>query len=69
MRSHNCLKAANIMNLADLVRRQESDMLKFRNFGRKSLGELMQIVQNLGLSFGMDVAKYLTEEEMKQFVD
>jgi DNA-directed RNA polymerase subunit alpha len=62
VRSHNCLKAANIKNLADLVRRDESEMLRFRNFGRKSLAELMEIVENLGLDFGMDVDKYLKDE-------
>ena len=62
VRSHNCLKAANIKNLAELVRRDESEMLKFRNFGRKSLAELMEIVETLGLEFGMDVDKYLKEE-------
>jgi len=62
VRSHNCLKAANIKNLADLVRKDESEMLKFRNFGRKSLAELMEIVETLGLEFGMDVEKYLKEE-------
>lgn len=62
VRSHNCLKAANINNLADLVKRDESEMLKFRNFGRKSLAELMEIVENLGLDFGMDVDKYLKDE-------
>jgi len=62
VRSHNCLKAANIKNLAELVRRDESEMLKFRNFGRKSLAELMEIVENLGLEFGMDVDKYLKDE-------
>lgn len=62
VRSHNCLKAANIKNLAELVRKDESEMLRFRNFGRKSLAELMEIVENLGLEFGMDVDKYLKEE-------
>jgi DNA-directed RNA polymerase subunit alpha len=62
VRSHNCLKAANIKNLADLVRRDEQEMLKFRNFGRKSLAELMEIVENLGLDFGMDVDKYIKEQ-------
>ncbi len=62
VRSHNCLKAANIKNLAELVRRDEAEMLKFRNFGRKSLAELMEIVETLGLEFGMDVDKYLREE-------
>jgi DNA-directed RNA polymerase subunit alpha len=62
VRSHNCLKAANIKNLAELVRKDEQEMLKFRNFGRKSLSELMEIVETLGLEFGMDVDKYLREE-------
>ncbi len=62
VRSHNCLKAANIKNLAELVRKDESEMLRFRNFGRKSLAELMEIVENMGLEFGMDVDKYLKEE-------
>jgi DNA-directed RNA polymerase subunit alpha len=62
VRSHNCLKAANIKNLADLVRKDESEMLKFRNFGRKSLAELLEIVDNYGLEFGMDVDKYIKDK-------
>lgn len=62
VRSHNCLKAANIKNLSDLVRKDEAEMLRFRNFGRKSLAELMEIVETMGLEFGMDVEKYLKEE-------
>lgn len=62
VRSHNCLKAANIKNIAELVRKDESEMLRFRNFGRKSLAELMEIVENLGLDFGMDVDKYLKDD-------
>jgi DNA-directed RNA polymerase subunit alpha len=61
VRSHNCLRSANIKTLADLVRRSESELLKFRNFGRKSLAELSAIVEELGLSFGMDVDKYLKD--------
>ncbi len=61
VRSHNCLKAANIKTLGDLVRRDENEMLKFRNFGRKSLAELIEIVDNYGLEFGMDVDKYIKE--------
>lgn len=63
VRSHNCLKAANIHTISDLVSRQESEMLKFRNFGRKSLTELTEIIENFGLTFGMDVEKYLKEEK------
>ncbi|NCS89083.1 MAG: DNA-directed RNA polymerase subunit alpha [Ignavibacteria bacterium CG2_30_36_16] len=62
VRSHNCLKAANIKNLAELVRRDESEMLKFRNFGRKSLAELMEIVETMNLEFGMDVDYYIKDE-------
>jgi len=62
VRSHNCLKAANIKNLAELVRKDEQEMLKFRNFGRKSLAELMEIVETLGLDFGMNVDKYIKED-------
>ena len=61
VRSHNCLRSANIKTLADLVRRSESELLKFRNFGRKSLAELSEIVDQHGLTFGMDVDKYLKE--------
>ena len=62
VRSHNCLKAANIKTMGDLVRKDESEMLKFRNFGRKSLAELMEIVENYNLEFGMDVDKYLNDK-------
>jgi DNA-directed RNA polymerase subunit alpha len=61
VRSHNCLRSANIKTLADLVRRNESELLKFRNFGRKSLAELSAIVEEYGLTFGMDVDKYLKD--------
>lgn len=66
VRSHNCLKAANINTLGDLVARQESEMLKFRNFGRKSLSELTAIVQEFGLTFGMDVTRYMIPEPEKK---
>jgi DNA-directed RNA polymerase subunit alpha len=61
VRAHNCLKAANIKNIGDLVRREESEMLKFRNFGRKSLQELIEVLEDRGLFFGMDVDKYLEQ--------
>ena len=61
VRSHNCLRAANIKTIADLVGREESDLLKFRNFGRKSLAELSTIIEEFGLSFGMEVEKYLKD--------
>lgn len=63
VRSNNCLRAANIHTVADLVRNQESDMLKYKNFGRKSLIELNQVLANLGFSFGMDVDKILGHEQ------
>lgn len=59
VRSHNCLKAANIQTIGDLVRRDEQEMLKFRNFGRKSLQELSKILEDKSIFFGMDVDKYL----------
>ncbi len=62
VRSHNCLMAANIKTIGDLVRRDEQEMLKFRNFGRKSLSELTKILEEKGLYFGMDVDKYLKSE-------
>ena len=61
VRAHNCLKAANIKNIGDLVRREESEMLKFRNFGRKSLQELVEVLAERGLEFGMDVENYIEE--------
>jgi DNA-directed RNA polymerase subunit alpha len=61
VRSHNCLRSASIKTLSDLVRRTESELLKFRNFGRKSLAELSEIVEQHGLTFGMDVDKYLKD--------
>ena len=58
VRSANCLKAADILTLEDLVQKTETEMLKFRNFGRKSLNELTAILEGLGLQFGMDIEKY-----------
>ncbi|WP_103019272.1 DNA-directed RNA polymerase subunit alpha [Salinibacter altiplanensis] len=63
VRSHNCLKAANIKTIGDLVRREEDEMLKFRNFGRKSLQELVEVLSERGLQFGMDVEEYLEEQK------
>ena len=58
VRAYNCLKAADIKTLGDLVSIEISDMMKFRNFGKKSLTELEELVDNKGLTFGMDLAKY-----------
>ncbi len=65
VRSQNCLRSANIKNIAELVSKQESDMLHYRNFGRKSLAELGELIESFGLSFGMDVEKYIGEEKKK----
>ncbi len=61
VRSHNCLRTANIKTIADLVSKDEEELLRFRNFGRKSLAELSTIVEEQGIKFGMDVNKYLNE--------
>jgi len=63
VRSSNCLRLANIHTLADLVKNPESDMLKYKNFGRKSLIELNEVLANLGLHFGMDVESILGENK------
>jgi len=63
VRAYNCLKAADVKTLGDLVRLEISDMMKFRNFGKKSLAELEQLVAEKGLIFGMDLAKYKLDEE------
>lgn len=63
VRAYNCLKAAEVRSLGDLVNLEISEMMKFRNFGKKSLAELEQLVVEKGLTFGMDLAKYKLEEE------
>lgn len=62
VRSSNCLRAANIQTLGELVSKTESEMLKYRNFGRKSLNELTTILEELGLSFGMDIASFIEKK-------
>ena len=62
VRSSNCLRAADIKTLADLVQKSETEMLKYRNFGRKSLTELSQILQEMELAFGMDIEEYVEAE-------
>ncbi|MBL4658505.1 MAG: DNA-directed RNA polymerase subunit alpha [Flavobacteriales bacterium] len=61
VRALNCLKAAEIDTLGDLVSFDKNDLLKFRNFGKKSLSELEDLVDTKGLSFGMDISKYKIE--------
>lgn len=63
VRALNCLKAADIETLGDLVSYNKNDLLKFRNFGKKSLTELEDLVENKGLSFGMNVTKYKLDKE------
>lgn len=58
VRAYNCLKSANINTIAELVSRDEQDLLKFRNFGKKSLSELVEVIEEKNLEFGMDVSKY-----------
>ena len=62
VRSHNCLQAAGIKHIYELVSKEESEMLKYKNFGRKSLTELVEKLDDMGISFGMDVDKYLKLE-------
>jgi DNA-directed RNA polymerase subunit alpha len=63
VRSSNCLKAANLRTLGELVRKTEGDMLKYRNFGRKSLKEIVDIMDGMGLSLGMDIDAILRGEK------
>jgi DNA-directed RNA polymerase subunit alpha len=63
VRALNCLKAADVESLGDLVQFNKNDLLKFRNFGKKSLTELEELVKNKGLEFGMNVSKYKLDKE------
>lgn len=63
VRALNCLKAADIRTLAELVTYDVADMLKFRNFGKKSLSEIQELVKSKGLSFGMNLSKFKLDEE------
>jgi len=63
VRALNCLKAADVDTLGDLVTYNRNDLLKFRNFGKKSLTELDELLENMGLSFGMDISKYKLDKE------
>ncbi|MBP1645778.1 MAG: DNA-directed polymerase subunit alpha [Bacteroidetes bacterium] len=63
VRALNCLKSAEVETLGDLVSFNKADLLKFRNFGRKSLTELENLVKSKGLEFGMNIAKYKLEKE------
>lgn len=63
VRALNCLKSAEVETLAELVVFNKNDLLKFRNFGKKSLTELEELLTSLGLSFGMDISKYKLDKE------
>ncbi len=63
VRALNCLKAAEVETLGDLVKFNKNDLLKFRNFGKKSLTELDELLENMGLNFGMDIVKYKLDKE------
>lgn len=63
VRAYNCLKSANIRSLGELASLEVSDMMKFRNFGKKSLAELEQLISDMNLTFGMDLARYKLDEE------
>ena len=65
VRAYNCLKAADIDTFADLVSYSRAELMKFRNFGRKSLNEIDLLVDKMKLSFGMDVTKYNIEQKKK----
>jgi len=63
VRALNCLKAAEVETLGELVKFNKNDLLKFRNFGKKSLTELDELLDNMSLSFGMDVSKYKLDKD------
>lgn len=63
VRALNCLKSAEVETLGELVVFNKTDLLKFRNFGKKSLTELDELLANLNLSFGMDISKYKLDKE------
>ena len=63
VRALNCLKAAEVETLGELVSFAKSDLMKFRNFGKKSLTELEELVDSKGLNFGMDIVKYKLDVE------
>jgi DNA-directed RNA polymerase subunit alpha len=63
VRALNCLKAAEVDTIGDLVRYNRNDLLKFRNFGKKSLTELDDLLASLNLHFGMDVSPYKLDKE------
>ena len=69
VRSGNCLRAAKIKTLGDLVQKSEAEMLQYRNFGKKSLKEISDLLVTMGLGFGMDVSRYLGPQAVGAPVD
>jgi len=69
VRSANCLEAAEIITIRDLVSKSEQDMLKYRNFGRKSLNEIKTILAEMGLTFGMVLDSDEIAEEGEELND
>ena len=65
VRALNCLKAANIDTFADLVSHQRAELIKFRNFGKKSMNEIDLLMERVKLNFGMDVTKFNIEVKKK----
>jgi DNA-directed RNA polymerase subunit alpha len=63
VRALNCLKAADVETLSELVAFNRNDLLKFRNFGKKSLTELNEMLVTMNLDFGMDITKYKLDQE------
>ena len=63
VRALNCLKAAEVESLGELVKYNKNDLLKFRNFGKKSLTELEDLLKSMNLNFGMDTTKYKLDKE------
>jgi DNA-directed RNA polymerase subunit alpha len=63
VRALNCLKAAEVETLGDLVKFNKNDLLKFRNFGKKSLTELDELLEGMSLTFGMDISKYKLDKD------
>jgi DNA-directed RNA polymerase subunit alpha len=63
VRAFNCLKAAKINSLSELVQYEQEDLMKFRNFGQKSLSEIEQVLNERGLGFGLDLSKLTLDEE------
>ena len=66
VRAANCLKEASIKTLGDLVQKTEQEMLKYKNFGKRSLQELIKVLEGKGLQFGLDISEYLENEKTEK---